>query len=237
MILIVEESAQHARKIHAEMRNHGYSIERIAPDELYEGWLELVRSQIEALDLVVIGAVSNSIPLTRHAKRSFPVPVIATVSGSDPELAAALFDAGADDVVHETVALSELLKRLHRLNRSQADATAPAWQDGRLAVFDDGSEPLVNGKRMQLPRREQRILEFLAKRHTCRVTREQIFSAAYGLSEEDANETAVDTHLCRLRKKLKLELGYDPVSSLRHLGYKLVGGRRVIETEQAEAAR
>jgi two-component system, OmpR family, flagellar system response regulator FtcR len=226
VILFVEDKPLNSLRLHAEIKKSGHSVELIGSRELLNSWLELRPTQVAALDMIMIGPVDKSVIVTRQARKAFSVPIIATVPNSDPEFAIALFDAGADDVVHESVALSEILRRLQRLSRKQVSEIPPIWQDGKLSVFDDGQDPQTNGHRILLPRRERKILEFLAKRHHLRVTREQIFLSVYGLSEYCVHDTAIDAHLCRLRKKLKLELGYDPISSLRHLGYRLVGDQR-----------
>ena len=38
-------------------------------------------------------------------------------------------------------------------------------------------------------------------------------------AEENVEENVIESHISKLRKKLKMRLGYDPVSSKRYLGY------------------
>jgi DNA-binding response OmpR family regulator len=60
------------------------------------------------------------------------------------------------------------------------------------------------------------------------VTKSQIFSSVYGLFDQDINESVIESHVCKLRRRLRSRLGYDPIESRRHLGYRLVrhpGGR------------
>ncbi|MGL4404914.1 MAG: hypothetical protein ACRCT6_04080, partial [Notoacmeibacter sp.] len=45
------------------------------------------------------------------------------------------------------------------------------------------------------------------------------FSAVYGLDDETIEETVIESHISKLRKKLKALLGYDPIDSQRFLGY------------------
>ena len=70
-----------------------------------------------------------------------------------------------------------------------------------------------------LPRRECRILEYLVRNRGRRVTKTQIFNAVYGLFDENVDENVVESHISKLRKKLKHRLGYDPIDSKRYLGY------------------
>ncbi len=83
-----------------------------------------------------------------------------------------------------------------------------------------------------LPRRERRILEYLAANRMRRVNRSLIFNAVYGLFDEEVEESVVESHISKLRKKLKHALGYDPIDTKRYLGYQLVGPN---EAAQANA--
>jgi DNA-binding response OmpR family regulator len=80
----------------------------------------------------------------------------------------------------------------------------------------------VGGSVLTLPRRERRILEYLVANRTRRVSRNQIFNAVYGLFDEEVEESVVESHISKLRKKLRTALGYDPIDTKRYLGYQIV---------------
>ena len=44
-------------------------------------------------------------------------------------------------------------------------------------------------------------------------------NAVYGLFDEDVDENVIESHISKLRKKLKHRLGFDPIDSKRFLGY------------------
>jgi DNA-binding response OmpR family regulator len=75
---------------------------------------------------------------------------------------------------------------------------------------------------LPLPRRERRILEYLVSNHGCRVTKTQIFNYVYGLFSEDIDENVIESHVSKLRKRLRYRLGFDPIDSQRYLGYRLI---------------
>ena len=79
----------------------------------------------------------------------------------------------------------------------------------------------MRGDVLELPRRERRILEYLVANRGKRVTKTQIFNAIYGIFDEDVEEDVVESHISKLRKKLRHRLGYDPIDSKRYLGYSL----------------
>jgi two-component system, OmpR family, flagellar system response regulator FtcR len=63
------------------------------------------------------------------------------------------------------------------------------------------------------------FLEFLLRCRGRRVSKTQIFNAVYGLFDEDVDENVIESHISKLRKKLKHRLGFDPIDSKRFLGY------------------
>ena len=86
-------------------------------------------------------------------------------------------------------------------------------------MYFDGRDPEIDGVALNLPRRERRILEFLIANRGRRVTKTQIFNSIYGIFDEDVEENVVESHVSKLRKKLRQRLGYDPIDSKRFLGY------------------
>ena len=54
-----------------------------------------------------------------------------------------------------------------------------------------------------------------------RVSKTQIFNAIYGIFDEQVEENVVESHVSKLRKKLRQKLGYDLIESKRYLGYCL----------------
>jgi DNA-binding response OmpR family regulator len=132
-----------------------------------------------------------------------------------------LFAAGVDDVVRKPVHVREILARIkaiHRRMKGEADGKVV----GDIRVFSDGRDPEVKGDILSLPRRERRILEYLVSNKGRRVTKTQIFNFVYGLFGEDIDENVVESHISKLRKRLRHRLGYDPIDSQRYLGYRLV---------------
>jgi len=132
-----------------------------------------------------------------------------------------LFAAGVDDVVRKPVHVREILARIKAIHR-RAKGETDGKVAGDIRVFSDGRDPEVKGDVLSLPRRERRILEYLVSNKGRRVTKTQIFNFVYGLFGEDIDENVVESHISKLRKRLRHRLGYDPIDSQRYLGYRLV---------------
>jgi DNA-binding response OmpR family regulator len=58
------------------------------------------------------------------------------------------------------------------------------------------------------------------------VTKSQIFNSVYGLFDQEIDENVIESHISKLRRRLRGRLGYDPIDSKRHLGYRLISSSR-----------
>lgn len=86
--------------------------------------------------------------------------------------------------------------------------------------FDSDAGIVVSsGKFAQLPRREAHILEYLLERRGRMISRSSIFQELYRRDDEPETEAVVESHVSKLRKKLK-PLGIY-ITSERFKGYCL----------------
>ena len=138
-----------------------------------------------------------------------------------PHLAAILVghDGGSETYVRNKVLACERVGFQSTLLRFEDDIT-----EVELLAQVDGlnRDPEIDGQPLPLPRRERRILEYLASNRGRRVTKTQVFNAIYGIFDEEVEENVVESHISKLRKKLREKLGHDPIDSKRFLGYRLV---------------
>ena len=102
----------------------------------------------------------------------------------------------------------------------QAEGAAKA---DRLKVFHDGRDPEIDGVPLSLPRRERHILEYLVRNRGRRLTKTQVFNVVYGVYSNGVEESVIEGHVSKLRKKLTERLGHDPIEAKRYMGYTYVG--------------
>ena len=175
-------------------------------------------ADINAVEAFLIGQGTNTLSLPRAIRDRSQAPVIAVSDTPSLESTLAFYDSGVDDVVRKPVHPREILARAAAIRR-RLKALTNYVDIGPIRVFSDGRDPEVEGKTFALPRRERRILEYLVANRGRRVTKQQIFSAIYGIFDEDVEENVVESHISKLRKKLRKRLDTDPIDSKRFLGY------------------
>jgi DNA-binding response OmpR family regulator len=175
-------------------------------------------SDLDAVEAFLIGHGEQTLDLPRAIRDRSQAPVIAVSDTPSLESTLAFFDSGVDDVVRKPVHPREILARAAAIRR-RLKALTNHTDIGPIRVFSDGRDPEIEERTFALPRRERRILEYLVANRGRRVTKQQIFNAIYGIFDEDVEENVVESHISKLRKKLRKRLGFDPIDSKRFLGY------------------
>ena len=198
----------------------GVTTTGIDPVEFGEWLQKASESDVEAVEAFLIGDCQgrDHFPKLIRERSKAPVRCLRERPSLDDTLG--LFAAGVDDVVRKPVHVREILARVGAIARRSVNESKDV-AIGDLTVYFDGREVEVNGEALPLPRRERRILECLVKNRGRRLSKTQIFNAVYGIFDEDVDENVVESHISKLRKKLKHRLGYDPIDSKRFLGYCL----------------
>jgi DNA-binding response OmpR family regulator len=222
MIVVVDERATVTEGYASWFDREGISACGLAPAE-FEGWVSAVsESDMRSVEAFLLGDCDNRSGLAKIIRRrSATAAVIAMNENRSLEETLDLFAAGVDDVVRKPIHVREIIARVKAIRR-RASGAPDFTEVGEMRVFFDGRDPEVKGEVLQLPRRERRILEYLVSNRGCRINKTQIFNSVYGLFSEDIDENVVESHISKLRKRLRHRLGFDPIDSKRYLGYRLV---------------
>ena len=220
MFIIVDERELVTSGYASSFVREGVSTTGLGPQE-FRDWVGTVGDpDLLAVEAFLLGDCRDREIFPKIIRERSRAPVIAMNETPSLEQTLELFAAGFDDVVRKPVHVRELLARVGAIRRrfnSECDYALV----GEMRVYFDGRDPEVKGKVLPLPRRERRILEYLVSNQGRRVTKTQIFNSIYGLFDENVEENVVESHMSKLRKKLRHRLGYDPIDSKRYLGYSL----------------
>ncbi|SDA11475.1 DNA-binding response regulator, OmpR family, contains REC and winged-helix (wHTH) domain [Methylobacterium sp. UNC378MF] len=226
MYVIVDERPMVTDGYVANFSREGVtSVGLLASD--FEDWLQTAPgTDLDAVQGFLLGDCEQRSDLPEMIQRRSPAPIIAMIETRCLTETLDLFGAGIDDVVRKPVHVREILARTEAVWRraQRASARDPAVSDrtARIRVYFDGRDPDIDGEKMALPRRERQILEFLVRNRGRRMTKEQVFNAVYGAFTSDVDESVIEGHISKLRKKLRNRLSFDPIEVRRYLGYAFV---------------
>lgn len=226
MIVIVDDRSLVTDAFQSSFDREGISaVGFSAPD--FEGWVNTAAAEdVVAINAFLIGQCSRPDLLARFIKRRSAAAVIAMKDHKTLASTLELFAIGVDDVICKPCHVREILARIAAISRRSVLERDGAGAAAAIRIFRDGRDPLVCDEPLPLPRRELRILEFLVTNQTRRVTKSQIFNSVYGIFDQEIDENVIESHISKLRRRLRSRLGYDPIDSKRHLGYRLVGCAR-----------
>ncbi|NUT48642.1 MAG: response regulator transcription factor [Saccharothrix sp.] len=150
------------------------------------------------------------------------VPVIVATARDDETEIVRLLNAGADDYLVKPFSSEHLAARLSAVLRRARKDTAPStFRIGRLTVDPDRREAKLDGRELNLTRKEFDLLAYLAAREGRVVPRAELLANLWNLPGRHDDQT-LDVHLSWLRRKLG-ERAAQPryLHTVRGVGFKL----------------
>ena len=221
MIIIVDEDEAILGGDTLGFSREGISAEGLGVSD-FEDWVRTAPDpDMLSVEAFVLGEFNDRRVFPKLIKQRSGAPVLALNGDRSLQETLDLFAAGVDDVIDRPMHVREILARIKAIQR-RATVEDRGSVSGAIRVFADGRDPEVGGEALHLPRRERRILEYLVGNKGRRVTKTQIFDFVYGLFSEEIDENVIESHISKLRKRLRHRLGHDPIDSQRYLGYRLI---------------
>jgi two-component system, OmpR family, flagellar system response regulator FtcR len=220
MFVVLDDRSTVAGGCVACFEREGIAAVAVDPAEFSE-WFELINdADVAVVEGFLLGAVTNRRQISARIRSRCRAPLIGLIDARALTETLDLFSLGFDDVLAKPFHVREILARSGAIRRRMKMAEQCVDISG-IRIFFDGRDPVVNGEVLPLPRRERRILECLVLSRNTRVTKTQIFNRVYGIFNDEIHENVIESHISRLRKRLKQRLGHDPIDSQRFLGYRL----------------
>lgn len=219
-ILLVEDDPPLAREIIRALERERWSLDHVG--SLADGFEAVIQHSYRLILLDRRLPDGDGIALVAAAKSRPSPPAIIFLTARD-EVADRIegLDAGADDYLVKPFALDELLARVRAAYRRPAPGAQPeAVQVGRLSFDTVSREALVDGKALNLSRRELSLLEPLVRRAGRVVQRAHLDTELYGFDGE-VSGNALETQVSRLRRRLKEADAGVELRTIRGVGYMI----------------
>ena len=153
--------------------------------------------------------------------RGKTLPVLVLTGRSERDAAACL-EAGADDYMRKPFRFEELLARVKARLRGPGKEQPHVLVAGEVRMDLMTRRVTVGEMEVDLTAREFSLLETLLRHIDQVLSREQLLSHVWGYSF-DPTTNVVNVYVNSLRKKL----GADVIETVRGVGYRLRGGKKV----------
>ncbi|HHH9650086.1 TPA: response regulator [Pseudomonas aeruginosa] len=214
-VLLTEDDDLIAAGIVAGLTVQGLTVDRVANAADTEALLQVACIDVLILDLGLPD--QDGLQLLRRLRRngeSLPVLILTARDAVSDRVAG--LQAGADDYLLKPFDLLELTARLHSLQRRAAGRCVNAIEHGRLSYDPSIREVRLDGRLVDLSRREQALLKALLDHRGQILGTDQLKDYIYGYVD-DVESNALNVHIYNLRRKL----GSNIVETIRGLGYRL----------------
>ena len=169
--------------------------------------------------------------LAACAKRRQRIPCIILTARDALDSRVAGLNRGADDYVLKPFEVSELEARVRAVLRRAQGLARPRLGLGNLAFETESRHATVNGRAIDLLRREAMLLEEMLRVWPRIVVKERMEEHLYA-SRESVTLNAVEALISRLRRKLRDGGANVQIDTVRGVGYRMVLPSDVHETHQ-----
>ncbi|MGE6695249.1 MULTISPECIES: response regulator transcription factor [Sphingomonadaceae] len=155
----------------------------------------------------------------RAASISVPVIVLTAKGGISDRVSG--LDAGADDYLVKPFAMAELVARLNAVTRRSPMPEVSTRLEVGDVVLDAMRRSVTRaGRVIHLQPREFALLEVLMRNAGRVVTRTMFLEQVWGF-HFDPQTNIVESHLSRMRAKLRADFPDDPIETIRGTGYRM----------------
>lgn len=231
-IIIVEDDPAIAEMLVYHLQDLGYEVEHFADGLKAKEYLSSSRYDLVLLDIMLPGY--NGLDLCRELRQLRPTVPIMLLTSLDSEADRVVgLELGADDYLTKPFSMREcqarikaLLRRCQLNNQDGIDNATKSIQPEiifeELKINEASRHVSLDGNTVDLTAREFDLFLYLAQNKQQVFSRSQLLDAIWGYSHEGYEHT-VNTHINRLRKKLKrTDDKPDFIQTVWAVGYKFL---------------
>jgi DNA-binding response OmpR family regulator len=215
-ILVVDDELSLRRLMRLYLTKAGFTVEEASTGN--EALAALRRGGIDLAIVDVMLPETDGFEVVRQARRNSSVPIILLTARGEEASRVAGLELGADDYVVKPFLAHEVVARVRaQLRRARGfGADTDTLRAGGIELDRRARRCTVQGREVELTRREFDLLQALLANPGRVCTRDQLLDAVWG--SRYVSEKTVDVHIAGLRRKLGDTLR---VSTLRGVGYRL----------------
>jgi two-component system, OmpR family, response regulator len=213
-ILVVEDEPSIGALVRDYLRRDGQGVVWVRSGEEALEALDRDGASLMVLDIGLPGI--DGFEVCRRVAGRIPV-IVLTARDAESDRVAGL-ELGADDYVAKPFSPRELAARVRAvLRRASAQSVAPEMlRLGSLALSPAAREVTVDGRPVELTQREYDLLEYLVRRPSRVIPRDELLANVWGFLAPGETRT-VEVHVAQVRKKLGRP---DAIRTVRGVGYR-----------------
>lgn len=217
-ILVVDDDLYIQQLVAIHLGKEGYSVFRATDAEQALLLLEEQLVDLAIVDVMMPGM--DGFDLTRILTQDLNIPVILLTAKGQLEDKEKGFLSGSEDYVVKPFEPKELLFRVAVVLRRSERSVQANLQAGNVAINRRNFEVAIGDETVILPLKEFEILSLLISRANLATPRGLLFEYVWG-EDHDVSEMTLNTHINRIRDRLKRYAATVEIHTMRGIGYKL----------------
>ena len=221
-ILVVEDEPEMKGVIKQFLEQENYMVE--VADNFRSGLDKIISFDYDCILLDIMLPGGNGLDLLQELKKlgkADSVIIISAKDSLDDKIKG--LDLGADDYLTKPFHIAELNARIKSVIRRKKSNGRPILEIENVQIFIEERYVLVNGKPMDLNRKEFDILLFMASNNRRVVSKSSIAENIWGDYIDQSNDfDFIYSQIKNLRKKLRISEAVIDINAVYGLGYKLV---------------
>lgn len=217
-VLVVDDDYEILQLVTIHLSREGYEVLQAHNGQHALELLEETEVSLAIVDVMMPGM--DGFSLTRILTKELDIPVILlTAKGqiSDKEQG---FKSGSEDYLVKPFEPKELLFRVAVVLRRYGRAMESVLKVGNVKINRNDFEVIINDETILFPLKEFELLTLLAARANKVTPRSVLLEQAWG-EDYDGSELTLNTHMNRIRDRLKRYNASIEIQTVRGIGYKL----------------
>ena len=217
-ILVVDDDQDILQLVSIHLTREGYGVERAGDAQQTLDLLEEKEVDLAIVDVMMPGM--NGFELTEILTKELDIPVILLTAKGQLEDKEKGFIAGSEDYIVKPFEPKELLFRVAVVLRRFERSMDALIEVGNLKIDRKNFEVVINQETIMLPMKEFELLSLLAARANKITQRTLLIEQTWGTGYE-GGEMTLNTHINRVRERLKRYGATVEIQTVRGVGYKL----------------
>jgi two-component system, OmpR family, response regulator len=217
-ILVVDDDNDILQLVTIHLTREGYEVLQAQNGQQALELLEEAEVGLAILDVMMPGM--DGFSLTKIIANEMDIPVILlTAKGqiADKEQG---FKSGTEDYLVKPFEPKELLFRIAAVLRRYGRARERLLEVGNVTINRSDFEVIINDETILFPLKEFELLTILATRANKVTPRSALIEEAWG-EDLEVYELTLNTHMNRIRDRLKRHNASIEIQTIRGIGYKL----------------
>ncbi|RIW32489.1 DNA-binding response regulator [Bacillus salacetis] len=217
-ILVVDDDVHIQRLVSIHLSGKGYKVVKADDGEEALQKVEEMTFDLAVVDVMMPGM--DGYELTKILTEDYAIPVILLTAKGQLDDKEKGFLSGTEDYIVKPFEVKELLYRVAVVLRRAGRSMESIITAGNVMLDRKNFEVMIDQETILFPLKEFELLSILASRGQRIAPRALLIEQIWGVDYEGSEQT-LNTHINRIRDRLKKYGATVEVQTVRGIGYKL----------------